>query len=58
MININNNNILYSEVAPLTGDVISPSFRDRKKIITDKNTLTERPRYFSNYFNPFGKSFQ
>ena len=36
MININNNNILYSEVAPLTGDVISPSFRDRKKLLLIK----------------------
>ena len=57
MININNNNknnnknaqtvsvnvssILYSEVAPIAGDVISPSLRDAEKILLIK-AFTER----------------
>ena len=36
---VNVSAILYSEVAPLTGDVISPSFRNVEKILLIKTLL-------------------
>ena len=38
---VNVSAILYSEVAPLTGDVISPSFRNVEKILLIK-TLSQK----------------